>query len=430
MNDAEDSADEATPAAPAAVPLLAPREGVPDVIVRSKDLEAAAEAIAAGTGPVAVDAERASGYRYGQRAYLVQLRREGAGSFLVDPTAFTDLAPLQKALEGTEWVLHAASQDLPCLSEIGLHPSAVFDTELAGRLTGHDRVGLGPLVAEMLGLALEKGHSAADWSTRPLPEPWLRYAALDVEVLVELRDHLEDELREQGKLEWALEEFEAVRTAPPPPPRVDPWRRTSGLPQGPQPPSARHRARALGGARRDGPSPRHLPRTGAPRRGGRRSRPEAADHEGGAGQPAGLLGPRHATRDRHVVGRRRVGARPRRLRPAALLGCLPTVPPPARAWNERNKPAADRLSAARAAVAAVAESHGLPTENLLTPDSLRRLCWTPPADHSADALGAVLRGYGAREWQVALTAPALAESFAAVAERQAGAPAEEPVTGE
>lgn len=68
-------------------------------------------AFAAGTGPVAVDAERASGYRYGQRAYLVQLRREGAGSALIDPVGCPDLSGLGSALSGTEWILHAATQD-------------------------------------------------------------------------------------------------------------------------------------------------------------------------------------------------------------------------------------------------------------------------------------------------------------------------------
>ena len=210
-------------------PLLAPREGVPPVVDSAPALRAAAAALAAGTGPVAIDAERASGYRYGQRAYLVQLRRTGSGTHLVDPIAVPDLGELAAALEGTEWILHAASQDLPCLREIGLAPGSLFDTELAGRLLGHARVGLSGLLQEVLGFSLAKEHSAADWSTRPLPEPWLRYAALDVELLVELRDALEAELREAGKLEWARQEFDAARDAPPATPRVDPWRRTSGM---------------------------------------------------------------------------------------------------------------------------------------------------------------------------------------------------------
>ena len=182
------------------------------------DEDALAEVIAAfaaGTGPVAVDAERASGYRYGQRAYLVQLRREGAGTALIDPVACPDLSGLGEALSGAEWVLHAATQDLPCLREIGMIPTRLFDTELAGRLAGFPRVGLGAMVESVLGFVLEKGHSAVDWSTRPLPEPWLRYAALDVELLVDLRDALEKELDRQGKLEWAREEFDAIASAPP-----------------------------------------------------------------------------------------------------------------------------------------------------------------------------------------------------------------------
>ena len=189
-----------------------------------------AQKLAAGTGPVAVDAERASGFRYSQRAYLVQLRRAGAGTALIDPIPLgSDLRELAPVLAGPEWVLHAASQDLPCLAEVGLAPASLFDTELAGRLAGLPRVGLGPLVEQLLGLSLEKGHGAADWSRRPLPDDWLVYAALDVEVLVELRDVLAELLAEQGKLEWARQEFEAVRTAGPPAPRAEPWRRTSGI---------------------------------------------------------------------------------------------------------------------------------------------------------------------------------------------------------
>ena len=158
------------------------------------------------------------------------MRRAGAGTALVDPIPLrSDLSALAPALTGPEWVLHAANQDLPCLAEVGLAPAQLFDTELAGRLLGLPRVGLGPMVEQLLGLALEKGHGAADWSRRPLPEDWLVYAALDVEVLITLRDVLAGLLDEQGKLEWARQEFEAVRTAPPPAPRAEPWRRTSGV---------------------------------------------------------------------------------------------------------------------------------------------------------------------------------------------------------
>ena len=207
-------------------PLTVPRDGVPDVVVDERALSRAADDIAGGSGPVAIDAERASGYRYGQRAYLVQLRREGSGTWLIDPVAVPDLTPIGEALGDAQWILHAATQDLPCLTEVGLRPQSLFDTELGGRLVGLPRVGLGAMVEHYLGLSLAKEHSAVDWSVRPLPEPWLLYAALDVEVLGDLRDAVASDLESQGKSGWAAEEFEHLLSFAGPHPRTHPWRRT------------------------------------------------------------------------------------------------------------------------------------------------------------------------------------------------------------
>ena len=165
----------------------APHDTV-DVIDTLDEFHAAIKVISAGTGPVAIDAERASGYRYSQRAYLIQIFRRGAGTFLFDPPAIGDLSELNAVIGDVEWVFHAASQDLACLREVGLDPSRIFDTELGARLAGLARVGLGTVVEELLGVHLAKEHSAADWSTRPLPQSWLVYAALDVELLVDLRE--------------------------------------------------------------------------------------------------------------------------------------------------------------------------------------------------------------------------------------------------
>ena len=197
------------------IPLLEPRDGLPPVIDTDEALTEVTGRLAKGEGPVAIDAERASGYRYGQRAYLVQIRRAGTGTLLIDPIACPDLSGIDAAVGEAESVLHAASQDLPCLAEIGFRPRRLFDTELAGRLLGYPRVALGTLVEEVLGYHLEKGHSADDWSVRPLRDDLLRYAALDVEVLVELRDALAAELASQGKMEWARQEFDAVLAARP-----------------------------------------------------------------------------------------------------------------------------------------------------------------------------------------------------------------------
>ena len=199
------------------------------VIDRLDDLRDASRRLGEGHGPVAVDVERASGFRYSQRAYLIQVFRRGAGVFLFDPPPIGDFRALQEAIGDAEWVLHAASQDLPSLRELGLGPASMFDTELAARLLGHERVGLGAVVEDTLGITLAKAHSASDWSTRPLPQSWLEYAALDVEHLVDVRDALVAELEEQGKTDFAAEEFRAVLEREPKPAREEPWRRLSGL---------------------------------------------------------------------------------------------------------------------------------------------------------------------------------------------------------
>ncbi|QKG20830.1 3'-5' exonuclease [Actinomadura verrucosospora] len=395
---------------PPAVPLLEPREGVPPVVVDAAELERVIAAFAAGTGPVAVDAERASGYRYGQRAYLIQLRRAGAGTALIDPIACPDLSALDAALADAEMVLHAANQDLPCLSEVGLVPRRLFDTELAGRLLGYPRVGLGSMVENVLGFLLEKGHSAADWSTRPLPEDWLRYAALDVELLVELRDALEAELRDAGKLEWALEEFEAILTTPPKPPRPDPWRRTSGI----------HRVRnrrALATVREVWEARDKIARERDLSPG--RVLQDAAIVELALNPPKtpaelqalptmrGRGARRHQSAWLRAVSRSRT-VPDRQLPEANLPG---DGPPPAHRWADRDPEAAKRLTAARAVVAALADEHSMPSENLIQPDFVRRLAWTPPDEPSASAVGAALRGLGARRWQVELTAQPIARAF-------------------
>ena len=128
-------------------------------------------------------------------------------------------------------MIHAAGQDLPCLYEVGLVPRTLFDTELAARLLGYPRVALGTMIEELLGVRLLKEHSASDWSKRPLPEEWLIYAALDVELLIELRDRLAARLVDTGKWPWAEQEFAALVAGVgiSPEPRRDPWRRTSGI---------------------------------------------------------------------------------------------------------------------------------------------------------------------------------------------------------
>ena len=392
------------------VPLVEPRDGLPTVIADNPALATTVAAFAAAQGPVAVDAERASGYRYTHRAYLVQLRRAGAGTALIDPQACPDQSA---AIADAEWVLHAASQDLPCLADLGMRPTRLFDTELAGRLLGYPRVGLAPLVETVLGYALEKGHAAADWSTRPLPEPWLRYAALDVELLIELRDVLHEQLKTAGKLEWADQEFSALAVFSLPQARTEPWRRTSGL----------HRVRdrrRLAAVRelwleRDRLANRRDLAPG-------RVLPDAAIVAAALSMPAsptelatlpvfrGRAQRREAERWARAIDR----ARRTPDRDLPVLTVRYDGPPPARAWPSRDPAAAARLAAARAAVGTVAETHGLPVENLLTPETLRRAAWSPPDPPTPEAVADVFRERGARDWQVRLTAGPVSEAFAGI----------------
>lgn len=392
------------------VPLLEPRDGMPTVVTSARALSAATKSLAAGEGPIAIDAERASGYRYGHRAYLVQLRRAGSGTVIIDPDALRDLSALAPVLAEPEWVLHAANQDLPCLADLGLRPQTLFDTELAGRLLGHPRVGLGAITESVLGYQLEKGHAAVDWSTRPIPEDWLRYAALDVEILVELRDALAAELVESGKLEWAHQEFEAIVSAPDAAPRQDPWRRTSGIHRI-RKPRQLAAVRELWLARDELAQKRDI----APGR----ILPDSAIIQAAVEQPADkeallalpVYGGRATKRtaSRWLAALECARAFPDEELPA--VAALSDAPPPARSWPDRDPEAAGRLAVLRPAIAALADEHTLPTENLLTPDTLRRIAWQPPEDISTDSIAHRLREHGARQWQVDLTARPISKAL-------------------
>ncbi|MBV9095760.1 MAG: HRDC domain-containing protein [Streptosporangiaceae bacterium] len=396
------------------VPLTEPRDGLPPLVDTADGLAEVTCRLAHGDGPVAVDAERASGYRYGQRAYLVQLRRAGAGTVLIDPIACPDLSGIDAALAEAEAVLHAASQDLPCLAELGYGPRQLFDTELAGRLLGYPRVALGTLVEEVLGFHLEKGYSAADWSIRPLRPELLRYAALDVEVLIELRDALAAELAAQRKTEWARQEFAAVLAAKPAAARPDLWRRTSGIHRVP---SRRGLAvvRELWTARDRIALAADL----SPRR----VLPDAAIVEAARSLPgsraqlariSGFTGRQARRYEREwlaAMARARASAEPDL--PEVTAGPVTEGPPPAHRWAERDPAAAARLAAARAAVTAIAADRGLPVENLLSPDAVRRLSWDPPWLCDEQAVARALADWGARPWQIELTAGPLAAALSA-----------------
>lgn len=379
-----------------------------EVIADQEAAAAAASRLATGHGPVAVDVERASGFRYSQRAYLIQVYRRGSEVFLFDPPAIGDLSALQDAIGDEEWVLHAASQDLPSLREAGLEPPRIFDTELAARLLGHERVGLGAVVEQTLGITLAKAHSAADWSTRPLPQGWLEYAALDVLHLIDVRDALAAELDEQGKVAFAAEEFEAVRTRAPKPAREDPWRRLSGLH------TVRGRralavARALWTAREEyareeDVSPGRL----------------VPDRSLVAAVIADPASKQDLARVKDFTGRASRSQLDRWWSAIEAGRADPALPsergpgdgmPPPRAWADRNPAADARLKTAKPLVDARAEELHMPTENLLTPDLLRRVAWNPPTEITTESVGQALIDLGARTWQIEQTAQVIAAAF-------------------
>jgi ribonuclease D len=399
------------------VPLLTPRDGIPLVVVDGESLAVAIEALGTGGIYVAVDAERASGYRYSQRAYLIQLKREGGSIILIDPIKCPDLSGVNKVLLDCEWILHASTQDLACLREVGIDPRRMFDTELGARLAGCPRVGLGPLIESLLGFSLAKEHSAVDWSTRPLPEPWLGYAALDVELLIELRNEVAELLEDQGKLAWAYEEFEAILLAPAPKPRSEPWRRTSDIHQVKKPLNQAV-VRELWYARDNLARSTDI----AP---GRILR-DSAIVEAALKLPATdrelfaipAFNSRNAYNNSSIwlEAIARAMTLPERELPefASKIDALP----PLKVWPQRAPDAFARLEAAKSAISTLALDLDIPIENLLAPENVRRICWEPPGDSATSlnpsAVGSFLAERGARPWQIALVGEPLALALLAV----------------
>jgi len=396
--------------------LTTPAEGVPPVVTTPEGLTETTTDLRQGTGPVAVDAERAHGFRYSQRAYLLQLRRVGSGTHLIDPLAFgqpADLSALGAAIQDAEWVIHAASQDLPCLYEVGLVPQTLFDTELAARLLGYPRVALGTMIEEMFAVRLLKEHSASDWSTRPLPSEWLTYATLDVELLVPLRDRLAAELTATGKWGWAQEEFAALvaGVGTPVEARTDPWRRTSGI----------HKVRTRRGLA--------FVATLWYARDEIAQRIDRAPSKILADQAIADLAA-HKTPDRNAMRQvpgflRRQAKRYESAWMEALAQVtglaeaeLPPMhvpndsPPQARLWAAKDPVAAARLARVREALRAKAAEVNVPLENLLTPDHVRRLAWRPPEPVDAAAVSDALASFGARPWQRELTSDIIASALA------------------
>lgn len=397
--------------------LTSPYDGLPNLITTGSQFEQMLTELAEGTGPFAVDAERASGYRYSARAYLIQIKRTDGGLHLIDPIPFGEdhsyFHKLNLLWKDEEVILHASTQDLPCLRELGLNPTRLFDTELAGRLAGLPRVALGTLTETILDISLAKEHSAQDWSIRPLPIDWLNYAALDVELLVDLRDEIEKILEDKGKLSWAEEEFSAILVAPAPAKRVDPWRRTSGS----------HKLRKREELvvvrelwlRRDELA-RELDISQ-----GRLLSDLAISTLAIASQVQPLTNKKQIEKALRPIGIRARWMEYCDLWIAAIEGAL-AVPseelpplkvkgdglPQIKIWRDRFPEKYIPLSHARARLADAAAERELPVENLLTPELMRKICWNYGGNRASIAdIANDLASWGARPWQIEITSPLL-----------------------
>ena len=398
-----------------------PKDGLPEITATPTQLNRAAQLLAAGRGPVAVDAERASGFRYGQDAYLIQLRRDGVGTLLIDPVTAGPLTELATALDGPEWILHAADQDIPCLTARGLKAASLFDTELAARLLGRQHVGLGAVIEETLGLRLAKDHAAADWSTRPLPASWLTYAALDVELLIDLRDALATELEAAGKDQWAAQEFEHVRTKPAKPAKVDPWRKTPRAGSSVRSPRSLAILRELWNSREQLAA--ELDRTPS------KVLPHQALVAAAVARPRSRrkmsalkeFSSRQARQNQERWWRaiERALELPDDELPPTRAPLAPGELPHPRSWQRHHAAAAERLTEVRAAIRQHAEEIRVPQELLLTPECQRHLAWDLGAEIEAGRTGRVtaqeiserLVAMGARPWQIEQASPALAAAL-------------------
>ncbi len=359
---------------------------------------------------VAIDAERASGFRYSQKAYLIQIAIENKGIWLVDPVADLDLSKLVSPLNSKTWLLHAATQDLPCLAELGFRPTGLIDTELTARVLGLERVGLGSVCEALLGIELAKEHSAADWSQRPLTQEMLDYAALDVDVMFELWSKLQELAKDSGKEDWLSQEFNHLLGFRPKPALDEPWRGLPGISRVKD--LAKLKIAASLYAARDGIA---LEKDVAPGRlipdrsimaavnQAPKSRGELAANKEFQGR---------ASRTLLSLWWDAIARSPEldiNIEPSERGIGIPNH----KSWERRFPEAHHRLEVIRPLVVALAEEHKLPVENLLTPDYLRRVCFEPQADVAAQ-----LASYGARKWQIDLVTEVIQTGLKVVEQSQ------------
>lgn len=393
------------------------REPLRPVVEDRAALDVCLAALRSASGPVAFDVERAHGHRYWPKAYLFQIRRGEAGTWLVDPLSFEDSPGALTALfdvcgPHTTWIIHAASQDLPSMREVGLYPQRLFDTELAARLLGEPSAALGKLLESKLGIQLRKAHSAANWATRPLPENWLTYAALDVDYLIDLQEVVQQDLERMGRDEWARQEFDDVlqRFDHDPVVPAEPWRRISGITSLKQPRQLAV-ARALWQERdqlardRDRPPTRFLPDAAIV---ALASRVEPRGPLPGAGQLDATPG---------FQARQARRFRSNWLRATSSVADMPAPEMPSRyprsegighprTWERRHPAASQAWRTVKPALDELGCDLGFQPSLVAPPAIIQHVVYH---HHGGADFAAALREAGARPWQVDFLAPLLHE---------------------
>ncbi|MFM1779179.1 MAG: hypothetical protein RIS51_324 [Actinomycetota bacterium] len=370
------------------------------------------ETLSQNQGSLGLDAERASGFRYSHKAYLIQIADPNSGNWLVDPIATSDenlWAKLNQVLHARTWILHAATQDLPCLADLGLRPSQIFDTEVAAKLIGLEKVGLGSIASELLELDLAKEHSASDWSQRPLSEEMLSYAALDVDVLHDLEKALLVRLEELGRLSWMEQEMQYLVGFRPKAPKAEPWRSLPGVSKFREIEQIQIAASLWTVRDRIAREQDIAPGRLIPDR---------------SISTAATMKPK--TKSELAANKEFHGRASRTMLDIWWQAILdsksleveirepedPNYLPNHRSWERRFPEAHARLEAVRPKILELATTLGIPPENLLSPDSLRRVCFEPAQD-----IAEQLRTLRARQWQLDLVVPVIT---AALVELQQG----------
>lgn len=423
--------------------LAEPRSGVPEVIDTPTAYREMCLRFSQAQGSVAADAERASGFRYGHEDWLVQFKREGTGIALIDPVALQGTGAswdmFNDAVGSATWIIHDSLQDLPGYADLGMKPQALFDTELAARMLGAHHFGLAAVTERYLGLVLAKEHSAADWSYRPLPRDWRNYAALDVELLIDLETCMRAELKAQGKDSWAEEEFAWLleRGTAPKAPRQDPWLRVSHITD------LHHDRRGLAVvkelwttrdalAREHDISPSLLlsdaaimeaarikPRNLRTFRSIRSLNQRVRVH---TGSEQNHMFERYAPIQRMVKPSVWKTAIVKALSiPDDELPVLPArkksnahgedgnAPRSMRLWQQRHPERFERLAKVRQVVNQIAQDTRTPAEIIIKPQYLRNLCWVEDPE-GLDVAG-FLSEQGARNWQIGLLAESVSRAI-------------------